>query len=422
MSDKKEKRSPSFLFVFTIVVAVWLLGGWLLSASASDAAVLLPALQTFQSPVGNPALTLAKTVDNDTPSVGDEIEYTLSYANMDLGSQAFNVKLYDFLPSSLEYISASPSPAYNAGGMLMFTAPSVGPGTESTDITIRARVRGGYESLRNQALLTADGVDSAHTSLLTQVNVLLDKLALAKNGYAAVLRGGQFAYTLRVENIHTEAVDDVSLVDVLPPDLTFVDAYPAPSSVTLPIVRWDIGTLDPAQVWVATITATAPSAIGVLTNTAIADGFQSVMTQTLFSTQVVSEAAILHLDKLASLDQAVINDEIVYTLHYRNVGNQTANGIILTDTFPSNINVTASDPAPFDINATRGIWQLGSLAAGAEGEVVITATVTGLSGGYLYNQADITGSNSFPSHADISTPVSQFWLFLPMLMRGYVAP
>ena len=59
---------------------------------------------------------------------------------------------------------------------------------------------------------------------------------------------------------------------------------------TLPMLRWTLGTLAPAESKSIVITTTAPTAAGVITNSAIASAWQNVVTQTLLSTQIVNTA------------------------------------------------------------------------------------------------------------------------------------
>jgi uncharacterized repeat protein (TIGR01451 family) len=169
MSKPKLNQS---LFVRTIMALVLLAGigfaTWLLSTPSLNASSRLAPL-TFTSPIGNPQFSLGKTVSNSSPAAGDQISYTLSYANTELGSQAFNVRLYDFLPAGAQYISSNPPATLESNGVLLFTAPSVGPGTGSTNVTVRVRVPAGHTQMINHALVVADGVTPTVASLLTNI-------------------------------------------------------------------------------------------------------------------------------------------------------------------------------------------------------------------------------------------------------------
>ena len=167
------------------------------------------------------------------------------------------------------------------------------------------------------------------------------------------------------------------------------------------------------------ITTTAPGATGTITNSAIASAWQNVITQTLFSTQVTNNAAILNVTKTGSAPVVRVGDTLVYTLGYKNVGNLPATTVRLTDTLPSGLNVIGASPLPTSQTAQRVAWNLNTLAAGQQGQIVITTTVVAPWGRTLLNVADIVGqSGSFAGHAELSTSVSFFKLYLPIVVKN----
>lgn len=148
--------------VLICVAGLAVFSAWLLSAPGLKASSGLPSL-TFTSPIG-----LRKTVDNSAPVSGGQITYTLTYSNT-TGSQASNVRLYDFLPAGVQLVSTYPAAESYSDGVLLFTAPSVGPGTGNHTVTVRVNVLGGYAQLYNHALIMADNITPTYVSLLTSV-------------------------------------------------------------------------------------------------------------------------------------------------------------------------------------------------------------------------------------------------------------
>ncbi len=398
------------------MAGLWLLGIWLTSTPTTRASDAIAQL-TFQSPippVGNPQLSLVKTIDNDTPQAGDEIVYTLAYSTTNPGSQAFNVRLYDFLPAGVQFVSANPAASLQDGALL-FTAPSAG--TANATAIVRARVREGYEQLVNHALVVADFVPPAHASLLTGVEQPPTQLRLTKTGYEAVLIDGDLVYTLYCENIGDETAYDVTVVDVLPTGVPLVKASPSPDVINLPLLSWSLGDLGPGQSRTVVLTATAPAMAGVITNTALADARQWVVTPTVFATQVISDGAILRVAKQGSAPAVDVGDELVYTLRYENAGSQLADEVMLVDTLPVNIAVTGVSPSPATQPSQQIAWTL-TLTSGVSGEMVITTTVEGSAGRTLHNVADITGPGSLAGHAELDTPVRPWRLYLPIAMKN----
>jgi uncharacterized repeat protein (TIGR01451 family) len=387
---------------------------------ASDAP---PALLTFDSPIGNPQLALSKAASEAAPAPGDEIIYTLTYSSTNAGSRAFNVRLYDFLPAGVSFLSANPPPASYANGVVLFTDSSVEPVNETA--TVRVRVEEGYERLYNHALVAADGITPAQVSLLTFVTPtasLLPDLRLAKAGYSVVLSEDELLYTLQCQNTASTTAGNVKVVDVLPTGSSLVSASPSPDLVALPLLQWSVGSLGAGQTWQAAITVTAPSSVGVVTNTALADSQQRVMTQALFATRVVTQANILRVTKTGSASELDVGDELVYTIRYWNDGNQTATGVVLTDTFPADVAVTASVPAPTSLTSEHGVWPIGVLAPDAWGQVVVTLTVGGDAGRVLHNVVDIAGvpgPDCYPGHAELYTQVRARLIYLPLVLKSF---
>jgi uncharacterized repeat protein (TIGR01451 family) len=425
MSHKKtsiKSCSARAISLALIGVAGLWMGVWLLSVPPSDASGVLPEL-TFQSiiptpPVNDPYLSLVKSVDNDVPSPGEEIEYTLTYSTTNPGSQAFNVRLYDFLPAGVQFVSANPSASHN-DGVVLFTDSSAGPANETA--TVRVLVKEGYEQLYNHAMLMADLVYPAQASLLIDVEQPSAWLGLSKAGYHAVLASTELLYTLRCENPGDITVNNVTVKDVLPTGVTFVDASPSPDpGGTLPVLMWSLGDLGSGESRIIVITTTSPALTGVITNVAMADAQQRVMTHTLFASQVVTKGAILKVTKQGSPSVVDVGDKLVYTLQYENIGNETATGVVLTDTLPDDVTVTGIYSSATLIMTDPLVWNLGTILTDTPpGEVVITVTVGGNWDRILHNEASITAASGFPDDAELDTTVRSAMLYLPIVMRNF---
>lgn len=422
MSNKQSEPLPDikWIVLVSLSIVVMLLIVGMGQSAKSGALAALPDLPTFDSPIGNPALDLDKTVDDVAPQPGDTIDYTLAYANTESGSQAFNVRLYDFLPAGVEYLSASQIPDVNVDGILIFTAPSVGPGTTPTSITVSVRVLSGYESLYNQALVTADGVTPTADSLLLNTIAATDHLTLTKEGDTAVLLGGEIAYTLHCENTGPVTYNNVELIDVLPPGATLVDASIPPLAIDLPVVKWAVGSLGSGMSWNVALTATAPTFAGLITNTASLNAPTHASVQALHGTTVIVEGPILELDKYGKATAAP-GDELVYTLTYGNSGSDTATNIVLTDTLPSDVTVTGTDPNPTTTIDRQWSWEIATLAPAASASIVITTTVNEDAEGTLYNAAMITAPDAWPAYASLHTEIRNR-IYLPLVMRAFATP
>ncbi len=403
------------------VLALTLLAGfglaaWLWSTPSLNASSL--SSLAFTSPIGSPQLSLNKSVDNSAPAPGDQINYLLSYSNTQPSTQAFNLQLYDFLPAGAQLISTNPPATIYPNGVLLFTAPSIG--SQTITATVRVRVPEGHTQLVNHALVTADNVTPTVTSLLTNIaRPSSDMLRLTKSGPPAVPINGLLVYTLQATNLGSVVLADVNVIDVLPTGVAFNSAAPAPGASSLPMLRWSLGNLNPAETRTIVVTTTAPSAPGLITNSAIASAFQNVMTQTLFATQVITNAAILDVVKTGSAATVNVGGTLVYTLSYQNLGNQTATTVRLTDTLPAGVTVNGTSQPPVSQSAQQLVWDIGTLSAGQHGQIIITTTVGSPWGRTLINLAYITGQpGSFGRHTELQTTVPFVKIYLPLMLKN----
>jgi len=410
----------SVLLIITLLVGAIGVVTWLMPTSRLQATAARPGLAAFVSPpIGNPQLSLSKRVDNTAPVPGSQINYTLSYSNTDPGSQAFAVRLYDFLPAGVQYVSSNPTATQLPNGLLLFTAPSVGPGTENHNITVQVQVLEGYAQLTNHALVSADGTTPATTSVNTTVSHPWGELLLDKVGPTAALISTPIVYVLTCHNPSAVTLTGVTLAEVLPAGVTFVSASPAPDAATMPLLHWSLGDLAPGASRSVVVTTTAPANAATVINTALADAQQLTMVTALRSTQVVTQAPILRVSKEASASPVNVGEVLVYTLHYSNVGNQPTTDVVLTDTLPAGITLLSANPPWNAATSQFATWNIGPLAAGASGQIAVTTTVNGPWNRTLHNVADITGAaGSFPEHTELDTIVRPAKLYLPVMRKS----
>ncbi len=408
--SKKHK----IFWIVVVLVGMIGLGKWIFDAGEISASDVLPAPLAFQSPIGNPELTLEKSVNDEAPKPGDLVSYELAYDNIVPGSKGFNLRLYDFLPAGVEYAGASPPPTSITDGILFFTAED----TDAASVIIQARVREGFTELNNRALVLADGVEPVTTSLSIPVTPLIDRLELTVDGYTAVLTESEVVHRISCENTGESTLEQVILVNFLPDEVTVQEMAPTPDQDDFPMGQWNIGTLAPGETWESVITSTSPSSPTVLYNRAMAFSAQTGMTQTIYATHVVTEGAILQIDKRGP-KTVNVGDTLRYRLHYWNIGNITATNVLVTDTFPANITVVDYEPGTVTIDATRGIWEIGAIGPETTGQVVITATVGVPGDRTLLNVAQIGGVGSWADEDGLKTEVQPLAIYLPLVTRNF---
>lgn len=123
----------------------------------------------------------------------------------------------------------------------------------------------------------------------------------------------------------------------------------------------------------------------------------------LFLTQALANYADLSISKQVSNANPASGSSITYTITVANSPSSPnlASGVEVTDLLP--IGTTyVSHSGPGSYNSATGLWQVGSLAPGANATLTIQATVNATAGAVITNIAEVTAS----SQLDIDSTVA----------------
>jgi uncharacterized repeat protein (TIGR01451 family) len=242
------------------------------------------------------------------------------------------------------------------------------------------------------AIITGTAVDSrieATTGLHNQARVpfLPADLTITKGVDPAVSRPGEYVtFTLYYANAGQAQGTNAVITDTLPAALMFIDSQSAPD-VEPPqylggnVWRWQLGHVQPGASGIITMTTWlqyAPglcqvenaASIGSLTLDSTADN-------TAFSS-VSWACPNLGITKEAFPSQLWPREFVTFTIHYRNDGEIAAAGMMVSDTLPTALNYVSSVSVP-DLGAPLNpsynvwVWQVGNLAPGASGQIMLTA-------------------------------------------------
>ncbi len=125
----------------------------------------------------------------------------------------------------------------------------------------------------------------------------------------------------------------------------------------------------------------------------------------------VSARSSLTLEKRASSATVAAGSQILYTIVYRNEGNGDALGVTIVDTMPQvTTYVSSSQGGTFAAGPPEGgtvTWNIGTVKAGEEGMVTMTALVNNqlLPGTVITNKAQVRSSDGPPRDAETTTIV-----------------
>jgi uncharacterized repeat protein (TIGR01451 family) len=221
-------------------------------------------------------------------------------------------------------------------------------------------------------------------------NVAVDysDLQATKSGPAVARPGQMITYTLTYINQGRGPAEGAQLTDSLPPGLT-------PAGPT----AWDIGHVEPgaggSQVVTATVHPALPCGV-TLVNVARISAASAESNTANNEGRANTIVACPDLSLIKSGPYTIqVGELLTYTLTYNNRGMAAATSVQISDTLP--ISLTTVGPL---------MWEIGTVAAGVSGNVVVTATLdAGLAcNARLVNQARIWGESA---ETDLSNNAAQ---------------
>jgi large repetitive protein len=170
-------------------------------------------------------LSILKTVNTPSPTIGSTVTFTLALANAG-PSTALAVQVADLLPAGYTFVSATPSVGSYNSGAGVWTVGTLASGGNAT-LTLQATVNatGPYANTATVSSTTPDPdpSDNSSTSTPTPINPIGNAdLAVLKTGPAQIERGQQVTFTIRVENRGPDTAINARLQDPTPAGLTFV--------------------------------------------------------------------------------------------------------------------------------------------------------------------------------------------------------
>ncbi len=223
--------------------------------------------------------------------------------------------------------------------------------------------------------------------------------------------GEYFTYTLNVTNNGSAESKNVTLIETLPEEVTFVSSLSfTPLEKTGNVLKFDLGDLADGESTTIDIIATAPVTEGAITANAFvtSDTFDPDATNdadilTVAVENILPELPDLEVTRTDNTDAVALGDSYTYTLAITNNSSSDATGIILTENLPSGVNLvsTSTDQGFSFYNSFNNAItaNVGNLAQGEE--ATVTVVVNPFAAGNLVsttevisNEADADPSNN----------------------------
>ena len=216
--------------------------------------------------------------------------------------------------------------------------------------------------------------------------------------------GDTVSFAIEVTNNGSAQATNVSLIDTLPPGITFTSSSVTQGSYDATTGVFTIGTLAAGDSAILTLTGTVDVGQGgnSITNiTTAASGDQpdpSTAGDDLEEEVIVeADADLVTVKTLASGDNTPAEgDTVSFAIEVTNNGSAQATNVSLTDNLPPGITFVSSSVTQGSYNATTGVFTIGTLAAGDSAILTLTGTVDVGQGGNSITNITTAASGDQP--------------------------
>ena len=356
-------------------------------------------------------LSLAKTVSDPTPNVGDTITYTVTLTDNGPDS-ATNVNISDVLPVGLDVVSSGTTVGSYNPLTGLWKVGSVAPGTPQT-LQIAALVAGPNATTNTATITQADqhDPDPANNTASILVTPQQADLSLTKSVNDLTPNVGEtITYTITLTNVGPDEATGVQVQDTLLSGLTFVAAISSPGTTyDSASGLWSVGTVSVGSPVALAIRATVTSPIPQ-TNTATighADQFDPLTSNNTATATLTPQQADLALAKTVDNPTPNVGDTVTFTVSLGNNGPDPATGVQVTDLLPSGLTFVSDTISLGTYDPATGLWDVGTVAVGPPLTLTIRATVT--SPNPVTNTATISHADQFdpdPGNNNATAPDS----------------
>ncbi|CAM4026536.1 cell surface protein [Bacillus luti] len=318
-------------------------------------------------------LSMTKNESVSYADIGQTAFYTTSITNLG-NTDATNIVFTDILPSGLTFVPNTltvdgvlqPNANPNTGVLLATLPPSEiysivfqvtvnsiptsnpAPNTASTT----------YEFTVDPVNPPVSSTATSNTTLLQINNANIISTKTADLPFADV--GNTITFTLNLPNTGNVAATDVTVIDILDSNLTFVPNSFTVNGQTIPNADLstgvNIGSINGGNAAIVTFQATVTT-LNPISNSAsityhyVVDPSQPSITTSNQSNTTTTQinSAILTAQKNSNVSTVDIGQDIIYSVTITNSGNVNATNVIFTDLIPDG---TSFEPNSFTLNGT----------------------------------------------------------------------
>jgi uncharacterized repeat protein (TIGR01451 family) len=363
----------------------------------------------------SPNLMILKDDGETSAELGEVTAYILSYVNQ--GDQvAKGVVITETVPDQTTFEAGASTPGWQQVGTTNVYTLAVGilePG--SGDLAIFAvrvnnTLAAGVSTIENLAAIGDDGTSGEDArpgnNVASDVNAVSGEPDLAvdkDDGLLSVDPAVFVTYTLTIGNVGTQGATGVVVRDTLPAHTSFITASHG-GTLSAGVFTWPAFSLAAPGSTTRTLTiqlpAAIPAGVEVITNgVSVADDGENgedlnAENNTAVDVDRVEAVPIAALVKSDGRGEVAPGDIVTYTLTVKNVGQQGADALVLSDTLPAHTSFVAASDGGVLVDGVV-VWQDIALAVGAETERTVTVQI---------DQAVPPGVETITNRAEVTGP------------------
>jgi uncharacterized repeat protein (TIGR01451 family) len=384
-------------------------------------------------------ILLTKTVDNRQPRGGRIVTFTVTARNAG-PSDATGVQVMDQMPFGLQFVSATPSQGtFDPASGLWNIGALVNGANATLLVRIQATAPGALTNTATKVAsdqadpITSNNVAGEAVGVWDPADVRIEMLASTLT--PAV--GETVTFTVRASNNGPDPITNVSVLDQLPPGLTFVSAATSASASGSGSASASGGAYDAETgVWAVPAIAVGDSATltlqamvaqaGAITNVArktAQDVLDPAPGNDSAGVTINGESADVEVVNTLDRRAPVVGEVVTFTITAANNGPTRATGVRVRDVLPEGLAFASASATQGLYVPETGVWTVGTLDAPGSGPdtnatLVLKAVV--MAPGAITNTASVVGGD-LPDPAPANDASSVTLGGLAGSLRGEVA-
>ena len=318
--------------------------------------------------------TISKWAADGEYAFGDTVEFTITIDNTS-PDPVHAISVRDTLPEPLEFVSASNGGTFE-NGAVSWTLGTLNAGNDITlnVVTTVGSLLEARPEITNRAWISTANAGTSFGDHVVSL-AAFPELTLEKRSSATVQAGDSLVYTFIMSNTGNSMAHDVALIDTLPAHVSFGSTsgdfvYDEASHSIL----WNVNEIASSATDSLKLVTYVdyPVVDGtMLENTAHLSCVEGSESHSTSITEIYSAPGLLL--NISGTSTVVAGDTLFLSIDYRNLGTETASGVVLTDTLGTDlVFISSTRENTYDPETGIITWNLEDLTPGDDGFINIT--------------------------------------------------